>query len=74
MRIPIQYPLVEAANAVGYLVIFGVFGLSGTTLLYAALYSALLVVTGTDLTHKIIPNVVTFPGIVVGLVGAASQT
>lgn len=72
IRIPIQYPLVEAANAIGYLVILWVFGLNWTALLYAALFSALLVVAGTDLTHKIIPNVVTFPGIVVGLVGAAT--
>jgi leader peptidase (prepilin peptidase)/N-methyltransferase len=39
---------------------------------YCLLYSALLVVTGTDLTHKIIPNVVTLPGIVLGLLGAAT--
>jgi leader peptidase (prepilin peptidase) / N-methyltransferase len=29
-------------------------------------------VTGTDLTHKIIPNAITLPGIAVGLVGAAT--
>ena len=27
-------------------------------------------VTGTDLTHKMIPNVITLPGIMVGLLGA----
>jgi leader peptidase (prepilin peptidase)/N-methyltransferase len=31
-----------------------------------------VVVTGTDLTHKIIPNVVTLPGIVLGLIGGAT--
>ncbi|MDH5667020.1 MAG: A24 family peptidase, partial [Nitrospira sp.] len=36
------------------------------------LYSALLVVAGTDLSHKIIPNVITFPGIVLGLLSAAT--
>lgn len=70
--IPVRYPLIEAANALGYLAILWYFGLNGTTLLYAALFSALLVVTGTDLTHKIIPNVITLPGIVVGLIGAAT--
>ena len=70
--IPIRYPLVEAANAIGYLAILSRFGLTWTTALYSLLFSALLVVTGTDLTHKIIPNVITVPGIVVGLLGAAT--
>ena len=67
-----QYPLVEAANAGGYLSILWTFGLTWTTVLYAILFSALLVVTVTDLTHKIIPNVVTVPGIALGLIGAAT--
>ncbi len=71
-RISIRYPLVEAVNAAGYLAILWTFGLSWTAVLYALLFSALLVVTGTDLTHKVIPNVVTLPGIVVGLVGAVT--
>jgi leader peptidase (prepilin peptidase) / N-methyltransferase len=70
--ISVQYPIVEAANAAGYLAILWTFGLSWTTVLYAVLFSALLVVTATDLTHKIIPNVVTLPGIALGLVGAAT--
>jgi leader peptidase (prepilin peptidase)/N-methyltransferase len=36
------------------------------------LFSALVVVTGTDLTHKIIPNVITIPGMAAGLLGAAT--
>jgi leader peptidase (prepilin peptidase)/N-methyltransferase len=67
-----RYPLVEAANAVGYVTILSVFGADWPTVFYCLLYSALLVVTGTDLTHKIIPNVVTLPGIVLGLLGAAT--
>jgi leader peptidase (prepilin peptidase) / N-methyltransferase len=70
--IPVRYPVVEAANAIGYLVIFWQFGPNGTTVLYAALCSALIVVAGTDLSHKIIPDAVTLPGIVVGLLGAAT--
>lgn len=72
VSIPIRYPLVEAANGIGYLVILWTFGPGWTTVLYALLFSALLVVTGTDLTHKIIPDVVTLPGIVVGLLGSAT--
>jgi leader peptidase (prepilin peptidase)/N-methyltransferase len=68
--ISIRYPLVEAVNALGYLAILFTFGPSWTAALYALLFSALVVVAGTDLTHKMIPNVITIPGMVVGLLGA----
>jgi leader peptidase (prepilin peptidase)/N-methyltransferase len=68
----VQYPLVEVSHALGYLAIIWFFGPSGTAAFYALLFSALVVVTGTDLTHKIIPNVITIPGMVVGLLGAAT--
>jgi leader peptidase (prepilin peptidase)/N-methyltransferase len=70
--ISIRYPLVEAVNAAGYLAILWFFDANWTAALYAALYSALLVVAGTDLSHKIIPNVITLPGILLGLAGAAT--
>jgi len=68
--ISIRYPLVEAGNALGYLTILWSFGPGWTAAFYALLFSALLVATGTDLTHKMIPNAITLPGIVVGLLGA----
>jgi leader peptidase (prepilin peptidase)/N-methyltransferase len=68
--ISIRYPLVEATNALGYLAILFTFGPSWTAALYALLFSALVVVAGTDLTHKMIPNVITIPGMVVGFLGA----
>ena len=70
--ISVRYPLVEAANAAGYVLILAAFGTTWTTVLYCVLFSALLVVTGTDLTHRIITNVVTVPGIILGLVGAST--
>jgi leader peptidase (prepilin peptidase)/N-methyltransferase len=70
--ISIRYPLVETSNALGYLTILWSFGPSWTAALYALLFSALVVVTGTDLTHKMIPNVITIPGVVVGLLGAVT--
>jgi len=70
--ISMRYPLVEAANAAGYVIILNTFGLNWTSVLYCILFSALMVVTGTDLTHKIIPNVVTVPGTILGLLGAAT--
>jgi leader peptidase (prepilin peptidase)/N-methyltransferase len=70
--ISIRYPLVEVANALGYLTILWYFGPTWTAALYALLFSALVVVTGTDLTHKMIPNVITLPGIAIGLIGAVT--
>jgi leader peptidase (prepilin peptidase)/N-methyltransferase len=46
------------------------FGVTGETLLIMALCSALLVITFIDLDHQIIPDVITLPGMVIGLVAA----
>jgi len=71
-KISFRYPVVEALNAFGYVALLWFFGLGWPLLAYGALYSALLVVAGTDLSHKVIPNVVTYPGITVGLLSAAT--
>ncbi len=68
--IAIQYPVVEAANAIGYVLVFWTFGFAPAAWAYAALASALIVVTGTDLSHTMIPDAVTLPGIVIGLLCA----
>ncbi len=65
--ISIQYPIVEAINAGGYLYLYTRFGLTGEAGLYALFFSALLVITFIDLYHKIIPDVISLPGIGVGL-------
>jgi leader peptidase (prepilin peptidase)/N-methyltransferase len=62
-----RYPLVEALNGGGYLLVVWQFGLTWAALIYAAFYSALLVITFIDLDHQIIPDVITYPGIVIGL-------
>lgn len=72
VRIPWRYPVVEALNALGYVGLLCFFGPNWMTVVYGLLYSALLVVAGTDLSHKIIPNAITFPGMVVGLLSAAT--
>jgi len=68
--ISLRYPVIEALNAIGYVGLLWRFGPTWTAVVYGLLYSALLVVAGTDLSHKIIPNVITFPGMAVGLVSA----
>jgi leader peptidase (prepilin peptidase)/N-methyltransferase len=72
IRIPIRYPIIEGLNAIGYVALLGVFGPDWTTVAYGVLYSSLLVVAATDLSHKIIPNAITFPGIAAGLLSGAT--
>ncbi len=67
-RISWRYPLVEALNAAGYGLILWRFGGTATAVVYAMLFSALLVVSFIDLDHMIVPDRITLPGIVLGLV------
>jgi leader peptidase (prepilin peptidase)/N-methyltransferase len=63
-----RYPLVEALNGAGYLLLLWQFGLTWPALIYAVFFSALIVVTVIDLDIQIIPDVISLPGIVIGLV------
>nr|WP_232068729.1 A24 family peptidase [Nitrospira sp. KM1] len=69
-KISVRYPIVEVLNGIGYVTLVWVFGFTWTATFYAMLFSGLLVVAGTDLSHKIIPDVITIPGIFIGLLGA----
>jgi leader peptidase (prepilin peptidase)/N-methyltransferase len=72
-RTPIsaRYPIVEMGNAVGYMLIVWHFGLEWSSVVYATLFSALLVITCIDCSHQIIPDRITLPGIMVGFVSAS---
>lgn len=65
-----RYPLVELLNGLLYLWSFAVFGLTGEAGMAMALCSALIVITFIDLDHQIIPDVITLPGMVIGLLAA----
>jgi leader peptidase (prepilin peptidase) / N-methyltransferase len=67
VRISPMYPLVEAATAVTFVAAWLVFGL--TLLLVARLVfaSAMIVLAVTDLRDRLLPNAITYPGVVVGL-------
>lgn len=67
-----RYPLIEVSNGLGYALILWWFGLGWHSVAYMVLFSALLAVTAIDLAHYIIPNVITLPGIVLGLISAGT--
>lgn len=67
-----RYPAVEILNGIGYVLIWHRFGATPAAAVYAAFFSALLVVTFIDWDHQIIPNRITLPGIVIGLISAAT--
>ena len=62
-----RYPLVELANALLWAALALRLGPSLHLLAAAAFCSALLAITMIDLDHWIIPDVITLPGILVGL-------
>jgi leader peptidase (prepilin peptidase)/N-methyltransferase len=68
--ISLQYPLVEGITALGSLLLFIKFGPSLNYLFYFLFIAALIVITVIDLYHQIIPDVVSLPGIVIGLLGS----
>jgi len=65
--IPYRYPLVELVNGVGYVAILWRFGWEWPALVYGIFFSALLTVTLIDLDHLMIPDAITLPGIVLGV-------
>ncbi len=72
--ISIQYPIVEGVTALASLLLFLKFGPSLEYLFYFAFLASLIVITVIDLYHQIIPDVISLPGIAVGLLGAAVFT
>ena len=72
VTIPRRYPLVEGLNGIAYVLAVLRFGLEPAAFVYAALLSALIVVTFIDLDHRIIPNEITIPGLPLGLLASAT--
>jgi leader peptidase (prepilin peptidase)/N-methyltransferase len=65
------YPLVEALNAIFYLLVFWRFGPGWSSAVYCFLCSALIVITFIDLDFQIIPDRITLPGIPLGLIAGS---
>lgn len=69
-----QYPLVEVLTALGAVTTYIQFGLTPTGLVLFALCASLITISFIDLEFKIIPNVISYPGITLGLIlGISSQ-
>lgn len=68
------YPFVEILSGVLLLLTVYTLGLTIETLFYALFIYALLVITFIDLEHMIIPNIISLPGIIAGLVFNALRT
>jgi leader peptidase (prepilin peptidase)/N-methyltransferase len=68
--ISIQYPLIEGITGLGSLILFMKFGPSASYLFYFSFVCALIVITVIDLYHQIIPDVISLPGIGVGLLAS----
>jgi leader peptidase (prepilin peptidase)/N-methyltransferase len=63
----VRYPTIELISGVLFSLLYVKYGLTLLFVIYALLSSTLLVVAFIDYDHKIIPNKITLPGIVVGL-------
>jgi leader peptidase (prepilin peptidase) / N-methyltransferase len=67
-RVPIsiRYPIVELVTGLFAMVTWLQFGLSPATLIYFLFIAALLVITFIDIDHRIIPDIISLPGIPLG--------
>jgi len=69
--ISFRYPLVELLNAVLFVFVVWRFGFAWHTVIYGIPCSALVVITFIDLDFQIIPDAITLPGILIGIVAGS---
>jgi len=70
-RISPRYPAVELLTGITAVFLLSHFGLSPTLAVYALFAGALIVITFIDIDHQIIPDVISLPGIVLGIICSA---
>jgi len=66
-KISLRYPLIEILTAVSFLMVYVKWGISMNTLAGWIFTSILIIVSFTDINEGIIPDRVTYPGIIMGL-------
>ena len=64
------YPIVEAVTAVVFVVAFRLYGLTPLLAVRLLFACAMVVLFAIDLRHRILPNVITVPGVVIGLLAS----
>ena len=73
MPISWRYPIIEAATGLLFGAAFMRFGLSVDFVVAVVLLAALVVITAIDLQHQVIPDAITLPGIVAGLLASVAR-
>lgn len=68
--ISFRYLVVEVLSGIAALSVLFRFGLTLESLVYFIFIASLLVITFIDIDHRIIPNIITLPGIPIGLVAS----
>jgi leader peptidase (prepilin peptidase)/N-methyltransferase len=69
-KISIQYPFVELLTAFFFLFSYLKFSLTSEFFIYILLLSALIVISFIDYKYMIIPNIITYSGILIGFLSA----
>ena len=64
------YPLVELVTAVLFVALYRHFGISAPFLVYAIFGCSMIVLIFIDYYHRLLPWVITFPGILIGLLSS----
>jgi leader peptidase (prepilin peptidase)/N-methyltransferase len=73
-KISLVYPIVELLNALLYLTVWQIYGLTFTALFTAILFSILVVISFIDLAHQIIPDGLVLVIFILGIANAVYQT
>lgn len=66
--ISLRYPLVELLMGLFSIILLLRYGISPLYLVYLAFFASLTLVSFIDLSHRIIPDIISLPGILIGLV------
>ncbi len=69
-KISRQYPIIEALSAALFVIFYHTYGFTPAGVFYLMATLALLVVSLIDFRHQIIPDEISLPGIVIGLVAS----
>lgn len=71
--IGIRHPIIELLTAVLFVAVYRFFGLSIAAFYYAIFVSMLLAITFIDIDFRIIPDKISYPGMIVGLIGSLAM-